>query len=101
MSTTAFAIPQPVQSDALPKEQQNEKFLNEILSKRVKEIENAGYNKISYVLNSTNCAKNKSITYFNIRVVDNQVQEDINNKIKRNNAFYFSKYSRYNKNNKK
>jgi cell wall-associated NlpC family hydrolase len=49
MSTTAFAIPQPVQSDALPKEQQNEKFLNEILSKRVKEIENAGYSKISYV----------------------------------------------------
>lgn len=49
MSTTAFAIPQPVQSDALLKEQQNEKFLNEILSKRVKEIENAGYSKISYV----------------------------------------------------
>ena len=49
MSTTAFAIPQPVQSDALPKEQQNEKFLNEILSKKVKEIENAGYSKISYV----------------------------------------------------
>ena len=49
MSTTAFAIPQPVQSDMMPKEQQNEKFLNEILSKRVKEIENAGYSKISYV----------------------------------------------------
>ena len=65
------------------------------------EPNNIKYNKISYVLNSTNCAKNKSITYFNIRVVDNQVQEDNNNKIKRNNAFYFSKYSRYNKNNKK
>lgn len=49
MSTTAFTIPQPVQSDALLKEQQNEKFLNEILSKRVKEIENAGYSKISYI----------------------------------------------------
>jgi cell wall-associated NlpC family hydrolase len=49
MSTTAFTIPQPIQSDTLSKEQQNEKFLNEILSKRVKEIENAGYNKISYV----------------------------------------------------
>ena len=49
ISTTAFTIPQPVQSDTLSKEQQNENFLNEILSKRVKEIENAGYNKISYV----------------------------------------------------
>ena len=49
MSTTAFTIPQPVQSDTLSKEQQNEQFLNEILSKKVKEIENAGYNKISYV----------------------------------------------------
>ena len=49
MSTTTFAIPQPVQSNTLPKEQQKEKFLNEILSKRVKEIENAGYSKVSYV----------------------------------------------------
>lgn len=49
MSTTFFTIPQPVKSDTLSKEQQNENFLNEILSKRVKEIENAGYNKISYV----------------------------------------------------
>ena len=48
-------------------------------------------NKISYVLNSTN-SKNKSITYFNIRVIDNNVQE--NNKINKNNAFYFSRYSK-------
>ena len=55
------------------------------------------YNKISYILNSTN-AKNKSITYFNIRVINNTVEENIN-KINKNNAFYFSKYSRYKHNN--
>ena len=55
------------------------------------------YNKISYILNSTN-AKNKSITYFNIRVINNTVEENIN-KLNKNNAFYFSKYSRYKHNN--
>ena len=54
------------------------------------------YNKISYIFNSNNL-KNKSITYFNIRVVNNQVEENLN-KLNRNNAFYFSKYSRYNQN---
>jgi hypothetical protein len=54
------------------------------------------YNKISYIFNSNNL-KNKSITYFNIRVVNNQVEENLN-KINKNNAFYFSKYSRYNQN---
>ena len=55
------------------------------------------YNKISYIFNSNNL-KNKSITYFNIRVVNNQVEENNLNKLNRNNAFYFSKYSRYNQN---
>jgi hypothetical protein len=73
---------------------------NDIDNDKSEDQNNPKNNQFSYVLNSTN-PKNKSITYFNIRVVDNQVQEDINNKIKRNNAFYFSKYSRYNKNNKK
>ena len=50
-------------------------------------------NKISYILNSSN-TKNKSITYFNIRVVNNTFEEKIN-KMNTNNAFYFSKYSRY------
>lgn len=58
-------------------------------------------NQISYILNNTNCPKNKSITYFNIRVVDKQVAQgnSNNHKINKNNAFHFSKYSRY-KNNK-
>ena len=60
-------------------------------------VDDSKYNKISYVLNSTN-SKNKSITYFNIRVVDNNIQEN-KNKINRNNGFYFSKYSKKNKNN--
>ena len=51
-------------------------------------------NRISYVLNS-NSINNKSITYFNIRVVNNQVEENIH-KANKNNAFYFSKYSKYN-----
>ena len=60
--------------------------------------EDGKYNKISYVLNSTN-SKNKSITYFNIRVFDNDIQEN-KNKINKNNAFYFSRYSkRMNKDN--
>ena len=54
-------------------------------------------NKISYVLNSTN-SKNKSITYFNIRVFDNDIQEN-KNKINKNNAFYFSRYSKRMNNN--
>ena len=64
--------------------------------KEIKDDKNK-YNKISYILNSTN-AKNKSITYFNIRVINNTVEENIN-KINKNNAFYFSKYSRYKHNN--
>ena len=55
---------------------------------------NNSYNKISYVLNS-NSLKNKSITYFNIRVVNDKVEENLH-KINKNNGFYFSKYSRYN-----
>ena len=50
-------------------------------------------NKMSYILNSSN-NKNKSITYFNIRVINNKVEENLN-KINKNNVFYFSKYSRY------
>ena len=53
------------------------------------------YNKISYIFNSNN-VKNKSITYFNIRVINNKVEENHLNKLNRNNAFVFSKYSRYN-----
>ena len=66
------------------------------IRKDIKDDKNK-YNKISYILNSTN-TKNKSITYFNIRVINNTVQENIN-KINKNNAFYFSKYSRYKHNN--
>lgn len=46
--TTAYIIPQPVNSIEIPKEQQSEQFLNEILSKKIKEIEKEGYNEVSY-----------------------------------------------------
>ena len=53
------------------------------------------YNKISYIYNSNN-VKKKSITYFNIRVINNKAEENDLNKLNKNNAFYLSKYSRYN-----
>ena len=55
---------------------------------------NTNINRISYVLNS-NSIKNKSITYFNIRFVNNQVEKNIH-EANKNNAFYFSKYSKCN-----
>ena len=54
------------------------------------------FNKYYYNLN-TNFHRNRNI--FNIRVVNNQVEENYKNKINKNNAFYFSKYSRVKHNN--
>ena len=71
-------------------------FNNSLNPVSINNITHSNYKKISYILNS-NTIKNKSITYFNIRVVNNQVQENLN-KVNKNNAFYFSKYSRYNHN---
>jgi hypothetical protein len=70
---------------------------NDIDNDKSEDQNNPKNNQFSYVLNSTN-PKNKSITYFNIRVIDNKVEEGKNNtKLNKNNAFFFSRYSRANK----
>lgn len=47
--TTAYITPQEVNSTGILDAEQNEKFLNEILSKRVKEIESMGYEEVGYI----------------------------------------------------
>ena len=59
------------------------------------ELKNSSYKKYYYNID------NKGIlgkNIFNIRVVNDQVEENDRNKINKNNAFYFSKYSRVKKN---
>ena len=54
--------------------------------------------KKDYALNNISNPDKQNITTFNIRVLDNQVRTSNNKKINKNNAFYFSKYSRFNDN---
>ena len=59
------------------------------------ELKNSSYKKYFYNIdNKGKLGKN----IFNIRVVNDQVEENDRNKINKNNAFYFSKYSRTKKN---
>ena len=62
------------------------------------DLKNKSYKFHKYFYNlDTNFHGNRNI--FNIRVVNNQVEENYINKINKNNAFYFSKYSRVKNNN--
>ena len=58
-------------------------------------LKNRSYQKYFYNLDN-NVRVTKNI--FNIRVVNNQVEQNYKNKMNGNNAFYFSKYSRVNNN---